>query len=282
MVPSLHSHLTCGFGAPTGGNGQELGGQTPNEFPVASRKGCVQGAVDREGRGEMTSAIAKRAVDIVVATLLLVVALPIIAVSALVTAVVLRTSPFFTQTRIGRDGEPFKLLKVRTLPKSTPQYANKYEVAQLRIPAFSRGLRRLHLDELPQLLLVLTGKMSLVGPRPEMPNLYRSFDADFAARRIRVRPGCTGLWQVSEHCDRMIFEHPEYDRYYLEHRSLLLDLRVMARSVRLLLPVGDRKLVTYAELAGWSARDDVIDLRGAVLASNDRLTPALELQSVEA
>jgi lipopolysaccharide/colanic/teichoic acid biosynthesis glycosyltransferase len=230
----------------------------------------------------MTSAIAKRAVDIVVAMLLLVVALPIIAVSALITTVVLRTSPFFTQTRIGRDGDPFKLLKVRTLPKSTPQYANKYEVAQLRIPAFSRGLRRLHLDELPQLLLVLTGKMSLVGPRPEMPNLYSSFDADFAARRVRVRPGCTGLWQVSEHCDRMIFEHPEYDRYYLEHRSLLLDLRVMARSVRLLLPVGDRKLVTYAELAGWSTHDDVIDLRGAVLAANDRLTPTLELQSVEA
>ena len=117
----------------------------------------------------MTSAIAKRIVDIVVATVLLVVALPIIGVSALLTMAVLRTSPFFTQTRIGRNGEPFKLLKVRTLPRSTPRYANKYEVARMRIPAFSRMLRRLHLDELPQLLLVLTGKMSLVGPRPEMP-----------------------------------------------------------------------------------------------------------------
>lgn len=232
----------------------------------------------------MTSAIAKRAVDLVVATLLLVIALPVIAVSALVTMAVLRTSPFFTQTRIGRNGQPFKLLKVRTLPKSTPRYANKYEVAQLRIPAFSRMLRRLHLDELPQLLLVLTGKMSLVGPRPEMPNLYRSFDADFAARRVRVRPGCTGLWQISEHCDRMIFEHPEYDGYYLAHRTLGLDLRVMARSVRLLLPFGDPKLVTYAELGSWATHADVIDLRGAVLAANDRLTaPALvELQSVEA
>ncbi|HEX4820347.1 MAG TPA: sugar transferase [Acidimicrobiales bacterium] len=230
----------------------------------------------------MTSAIAKRAVDVVAATLLLVIALPIIAVSALITTAVLRTSPFFTQTRIGRNGQPFTLFKVRTLPKTTPHYANKYEVAQLHIPAFSRMLRRLHLDELPQLLLVLTGKMSLVGPRPEMPNLYRAFEPDFAAQRITVRPGCTGLWQISEHCDRMIFEHPEYDRYYLEHRSLLLDLRVMARSIRLLLPVGDRKLVTYAELSGWMPRDDVIDLRGAVLAANDRLTPALELQSVEA
>ena len=232
----------------------------------------------------MTSAIAKRVVDVVVATLLLVVALPIIAVSALVTMAVLRTSPFFSQTRIGRDGEPFKLLKVRTLPRSTPHYANKYEVAQLRIPAFSRMLRRLHLDELPQLLLVLSGKMSLVGPRPEMPNLYGTFDADFAARRIRVRPGCTGLWQISEHCDRLIFEHPEFDDFYLEHRTLGLDLRVMARSVRLLLPFGDPKLVAYRELGTWVAEKDLIDLRGAVLAANDRLTaPALvELQSVEA
>jgi len=231
----------------------------------------------------MTNAIAKRVVDIIVTSLLLVIALPIIAVSALITMAVLRTSPFFTQTRIGRNGEPFKLLKVRTLPKSTPRYANKYEVAQMRIPTFSRMLRRLHLDELPQLLLVLTGKMSLVGPRPEMPNLYPAFDADFAAHRVRVRPGCTGLWQISEHCDRMIFEHPEYDRYYLDNRSVGLDVRVMARSVRLLLPFGDPKLVTYAELGGWTARDDVIDLRGAVLAANDRLaTPALELQSVEA
>jgi lipopolysaccharide/colanic/teichoic acid biosynthesis glycosyltransferase len=232
----------------------------------------------------MTSAIAKRVVDVVVAAVLLVVALPIIAVSALVTMAVLRTSPFFTQTRIGRNGEPFKLLKVRTLPKSTPRYANKYEVARLRIPTFSRMLRRLHLDELPQLLLVLTGKMSLVGPRPEMPNLYSAFDAQFAARRIGVRPGCTGLWQISEHCDRMIFEHPEYDGFYLEHRSLGLDVRVMARSVRLLLPFGDPKLVTYADLDTWVTPNDVIDLRGAVLAANERLaTPAIvELQSIEA
>jgi len=81
----------------------------------------------------------------------------------------------------------------------------------------------------------------------------------------------------------MIFEHPEYDGFYLEHRSLGLDLRVMARSVRLLLPFGDSKLVTRAELGTWATRAEVIDLRGAVLAANDRLTtPALELQPVDA
>ena len=228
----------------------------------------------------MTSAIVKRGVDIVAATVLLVVALPVILVSALITLAVLRTWPFFTQTRIGRDGRPFKLLKVRTLPTSTPRYAIKYELARLSIPRFSLMLRRLHLDELPQLLMVLTGRMSLVGPRPEMPNLYSSFDPEFAARRVTVRPGCTGLWQISEHCDRMIFEHPEFDSFYLEHRNLRLDLRVLVRSVRLLLPFGDPKLVTRSELAGWVVPNAVIDLRPQ---TTERLSlPAVaELQSAE-
>ena len=82
---------------------------------------------------------------------------------------------------------------MRTLPTTAPRYATKYELVRLRIPAFSLMLRRLHLDELPQLLHVLAGKMSLVGPRPEMPNLYCAFDAEFAERRVSVRPGCTGL-----------------------------------------------------------------------------------------
>ena len=232
----------------------------------------------------MRSAVVKRCLDVTIATLLLVVALPVIAVFALISLVVLRTWPFFTQIRIGRNGEPFKLLKVRTLPTTTPRYAIKYELARVRIPRFSLMLRRLHLDELPQLLLVLTGKMSLVGPRPEMPNLYGAFDPDFADRRVSVRPGCTGLWQISEHCDRMIFEHPEFDSYYLDHRSLGLDLRLMVRSIRLLLPFGHPKMVTYAELGEWAAYRDTVDLRGVLTAGIERQpAPALaELRSVEA
>ena len=232
-----------------------------------------------------TNAVAKRGVDVLVATALLVLTLPVIVVSSLVTVCVLRTWPFFTQTRIGRDGKPFKLLKVRTLPRSTPRYAIKYEVARLRAPAFSRMLRRLHLDELPQLLLVLTGKMSLVGPRPEMPNLHGSFDADFAERRVSVRPGCTGLWQISEHCDRMIFEHPEFDRFYLDHRSVALDLRVLVRSVRLLVPFASKKLVTYRELSGWVTSAEIIDLRPPVGSTKpERVSHSRigELQSIEA
>jgi lipopolysaccharide/colanic/teichoic acid biosynthesis glycosyltransferase len=126
-------------------------------------------------------------------------------------------------------------------------------------------LRRLHLDELPQLALVLTGKMSLVGPRPEMPNLYDSFDPGFAEQRTAVRPGCTGLWQISEKCDRMIFEHPEFDAFYLANRSLRLDLWVIVRSIRMLLPSGRPRLITHDELSRWTAGDTpAVNLRTAV------------------
>jgi lipopolysaccharide/colanic/teichoic acid biosynthesis glycosyltransferase len=107
------------------------------------------------------------------------------------------------------------MVKLRTLPSNFPRYAVKHELAGLRLPWISRTLRKLHLDELPQLALVVLGKMSLVGPRPEMPHLYPAFDPEFAVKRTTVRPGCTGLWQISDQCDGMIYEHPEFDDYYV-------------------------------------------------------------------
>src|SRR2546430_8951232 len=109
------------------------------------------------------------------------------------TVVSLRAWPVFTQTRIGKNGKPFKMVKLRTLPPDFPRYAGKHEVRKVKLPWISRTLRRLHLDELPQLGLVPAGKMSLVGPRPEMPHLHGVFDEGFAAKRTSVRPGCTGL-----------------------------------------------------------------------------------------
>ena len=193
-------------------------------------------------------AIAKRSIDIVVSAVLLAIVLPVIIVSVLATAISLRAWPLFTQTRIGRDGRPFRIIKVRTLPRSTPPYVAKTELTLQHVPPFSRMLRKLHLDELPQLFLVLIGKMSLVGPRPEMPQLHERFDPAFAVRREGVRPGCTGLWQISETCNGLIYEHPEFDEYYIANRSLALDLWIMRRSIALLLPFGQPALVRYAEL----------------------------------
>lgn len=172
----------------------------------------------------------RRAVDIGVSLLLAAITLPIVLVAALGSAITLRAWPFFAQDRVGKDGELFRFVKVRTLPVSVPAYIDKHELAAHAIPTFCRILRTLHLDELPQLYLVLAGRMSLVGPRPEMACLHERMPADFAADRTAVRPGCTGLWQVSESCTELIGAAPQFDRFYLAHRSLRLDLWIIYRT----------------------------------------------------
>jgi lipopolysaccharide/colanic/teichoic acid biosynthesis glycosyltransferase len=92
-------------------------------------------------------------------------------------------------------------------------------------------LRRLHLDELPQLWLVPSGRMSLVGPRPEMPGLHEMFGSDFAALRTSVRPGCSGLWQIGDGAAQLIWESPEFDEVYVANAGVRLDLWVLWRTV---------------------------------------------------
>lgn len=193
----------------------------------------------------------KRAVDIVLSTALLLLAAPVILVTAVGSAIALRAWPIFTQNRIGIGGAPFRFVKLRTLPPDTPRYTDKYAVQGLDIPLFARAVRRLHLDELPQLLLVLIGRMSLVGPRPEMPHLHRHFPPEFARLRTSVRPGCTGLWQVSSSCTGLIGEAPEVDAFYVRHRSLRLDLWIMARTVMKVMPGPSKRLVGLDDVPRW-------------------------------
>jgi lipopolysaccharide/colanic/teichoic acid biosynthesis glycosyltransferase len=174
----------------------------------------------------------KRAVDIVVGSLLTVAALPLIVLMAIGSAISLRAWPLFVQQRVGKDGREFRFPKVRTLPTSAPAASDKYALNGTPIPAFCRFLRRTHLDELPQLLLVPVGLMSLVGPRPEMPTVLRRYPAEFASTRTRVRPGCTGLWQLSTNSTKLIYEAPEYDRAYIAAAGVLLDLWVLYRTLR--------------------------------------------------
>jgi len=203
---------------------------------------------------------AKRFVDVVVGTLLAVAAIPIIAASATAAAVSLRTArPFFVQLRVGRDGDLFRFVKVRTLPLSVATTADKYAIADVKLPWVCRFLRSSHLDELPQLFLVIRGHMSLVGPRPEMPHLLASFDERFVSARSLVRPGCTGLWQISEAAGGLIGEAPEYDLHYLEHGGLKLDLWILARTVRAFLPGASGVSLTSMPHAARS--DGLVDQR---------------------
>ena len=199
--------------------------------------------------------MTKRAVDVVLALMLAVAALPVVALAAVVLALTFRAQPFFVQSRVGFGGERFRLVKLRTLPPSTPIDCDKYAIAQMDLPRVARFLRRTHLDELPQLLLVVTGKMALVGPRPELPRLHAELPPDFASLRTTVRPGCTGLWQIGRDCVRLIGEACEYDIAYLRHRSWRLDLWVLAQTARQML-LGWRSL-SLDDVPAWAQRAEI-------------------------
>ena len=230
--------------------------------PHLGRQAIGLGAHVSDGAQVLTEALPrgrdglKRAVDLVVGLILLAACLPVILVIAVGSALTLRAWPFFVQERIGRDGQTFRFLKIRTLPTATNPYADKYSLAELDIPRFTRLLRALHLDELPQLLLVVLGRMSLVGPRPEMPTLHAALPPGFAQARSRVRPGCTGLWQVGVDCDGLIGEAPEYDAYYVAHRSQRLDLWILWQTVRKVVSGGAGQVV-LDEVPTWASRPRV-------------------------
>jgi lipopolysaccharide/colanic/teichoic acid biosynthesis glycosyltransferase len=216
----------------------------------------------------------KRAVDVVVGTTLAVVALPLIVVLLVASAISLRAWPIFVQDRVGKDGRVFRLPKVRTLPVDTASSTDKYSLADVPIPAFGRLLRRTHLDELPQLLLVPFGVMSLVGPRPEMPRVLARYPAEFVAERTSVRPGCTCLWQLSHSADKLIYEAPEYDRAYLNYRGPLLDAWILYRTARAWFPKASA--IELGDLPTWACRpafpkSDLLEPEGRVVR---HVTPA--------
>ena len=181
----------------------------------------------------------QRALDLAVALPLALVTLPLVMALAVGSALSFRAWPLFHQPRLGRDGDEFRFTKIRSLPAQAPAAADKYALQEVENTRFGLFLRRSKLDELPQLWLVVTGRMSLVGPRPEMPSLAYTFDRNFVVTRCRVRPGVTGLWQISPASAGLIGEAPEYDLTYLANRSLRLDVWLLARTARQVLLSGD-------------------------------------------
>ena len=140
---------------------------------------------------------------------------------------------FFQQVRIGQDGRKFTMYKFRTLYNVKPEQVSP-EIAgkgQCRVTTpFGAFLRRTGLDEIPQLLNVLKGDMSFIGPRPEMPFLVEKY-GPLERERLSIKPGITGLWQISEDRKRLlIHENMDYDLYYVEHLSFNLDLAIVVKT----------------------------------------------------
>ena len=133
----------------------------------------------------------------------------------------------FRQKRIGLHGHEFTIYKYRTMHVDTPvQMLTPDSADDPRITRVGRFLRRTSLDELPQLLNVIRGDMSLVGPRPEMPFIVETY-TEYQRQRLTVLPGITGLWQISGDRALQIHENLEYDLYYIANRSLSLDLAIL-------------------------------------------------------
>ena len=194
--------------------------------------------------------LRKRTFDLLVAVPAAIVTLPLTAVLAAGCAVRYRQAPLFSQPRIGRGGEIFKFWKVRTLPRFAPDTADKYQLAALDLPRFAQKLRYHHLDEFPQLWLVIAGKMSVVGPRPEMPTLSASFDEAFVAKRVAVQPGCTGLWQISTSARKLIGEAPEFDLHYVNNWTLRLDMWIAMRTLPAMW--GGNEIASLADIPRWT------------------------------
>jgi lipopolysaccharide/colanic/teichoic acid biosynthesis glycosyltransferase len=178
-------------------------------------------------------AARKRAVDIVVGGALCLITLPLMLVLAIGVAISLRAWPFFVQSRPGWRGQEVTIVKLRTLATSTPRYMDKHTlgIESMKLPFLCRLMRRTHLDELPQIYSVVAGEMSLVGPRPALPAHVEPIDGEFDLTRRSVRPGCTGLWQLSVASSDTATSAPRFDLFYLRHASTRLDLWIMVRTV---------------------------------------------------
>jgi len=173
----------------------------------------------------------KRAFDVVAAALLLVLTSPLWAAAALAVRLGSPGPVFFVHERVGCGGRAFRMYKFRTMRADADPYApSPAGDAHPGITRAGRVLRVSGFDELPQLLNVLSGEMSLVGPRPEMPFIVAGY-TPHECQRLHARPGLTGLWQLSPDRHVPIHRHVEHDLYYVRHQSLLLDLLVLLETV---------------------------------------------------
>ncbi len=173
----------------------------------------------------------KRCLDVAIASLALIACAPL---CAWIAWRVRATSPgpaLFVQERVGRDGAPFQILKFRSMRGDAEAYARgPAHGGDRRVTRFGRWLRASSLDELPQLWNVLRGEMALVGPRPEMPFIVANYDA-WQRRRLSVKPGVTGLWQILGRKDLPMHENLQYDFYYIRNRSLVLDAWILFKTI---------------------------------------------------
>ena len=183
--------------------------------------------------------LAKEVVDIILGTIGLILCLPLLAICALIIKISSKGPIIYTQVRLGKDGVPFKMYKLRTMyvnaeSATGPIWAKDGDP---RIIPACRWMRKSHIDELPQLINVIKGEMSLVGPRPERPEIMEELKKVYpeVVERLRVRPGITGLAQIRYGYDTDVKAYKrklEADLEYIERRRWSTELRILAATIK--------------------------------------------------
>jgi len=193
--------------------------------------------------------MVQRALDLLIAGPAALVAAPVVAVLALAIRLESSGHPFYTQTRVGKDGELFQIYKLRTMVRGAEFTGAGLAIQEgdERITRVGAFLRRYSLDELPNLWNVARGEMSIVGPRPTLAVQVEQY-TDRQRGRLAVKPGMTGWAQVNGRASLPWPERIELDLWYVEHRSLWLDLTILVRTVRMVL--GGRGIYK-GEGGGW-------------------------------
>ena len=186
--------------------------------------------------------VLKRAMDLLIGSLALVLALPIISMAAIAIIIVDRGAPFYSQERVGMNGRRFRMFKLRTMVEGAHEmrddllHLNEADGPVFKIKDDPRlhplgsFLRRTSIDELPNLFNVLRGEMSLVGPRPPLPSETEHY-TPYAMRRLTVLPGITCLWQINGRCSVSFEEWMRLDNEYIDNWSPLGDLAILVRTV---------------------------------------------------
>jgi lipopolysaccharide/colanic/teichoic acid biosynthesis glycosyltransferase len=199
--------------------------------------------------GESGGNALRRVLDVTLAGLGLVLGAPILVAAIVAIRIESPGSPIYRQRRVGKDGVPFELLKLRTMVSGAEHIGAGLAINEgdPRITRVGSALRRFSLDELPNLLNVVRGEMSIVGPRPTIQAQVDQY-TERQRRRLEVKPGITGWAQVNGRASLPWHERIELDIWYVERRSLWLDLRILAKSARLILT---GRGLYKGETGGW-------------------------------
>jgi lipopolysaccharide/colanic/teichoic acid biosynthesis glycosyltransferase len=188
------------------------------------------------GTSPIVRPVIRRAIDIVVSAVALLLATPLLAVAMLAIRLESRGQVIYSQRRVGRGGRPFDVLKLRTMVDGAEHIGAglAIDADDPRVTRVGAFLRRTSLDELPNLVNVLRGEMSLIGPRPTLPVQVEQY-TERQRGRLAVKPGITGWAQVNGRASLPWAERIELDLYYIEHRSLGLDLKIALRTIAMVL-----------------------------------------------